>query len=274
MAKTRKKGVAMDYNSLIEGVSSQNLSFLMPLKGSQGSAGVKTALGVSLLMMNMGTIEKRDAQGTLLGQASVKGVSYGLGYGVTSGPWGLGLTAKSLQEDLVTEKGKAIAFDLGGLWEAGDFALGVSARNLGTRYKVGSVEKDLSSVFRLGVAWHPQESSVAHLDRFTIALDGEKSNDQDPKVMGGVECLLTTFLTLRAGYEHTADGAVGQGMTFGLGMWTDFTKISRSFEYVEESKVLDYKRSTDSPYGLELDYAYLMRDVFDDLHRLTLSFQF
>ncbi|HRY30480.1 MAG TPA: PorV/PorQ family protein [Elusimicrobiota bacterium] len=260
LSRTSQMGVMTSYNTLIEDVKTQSVSFLCPL-----SKGEKGAIGVSAVMMNVGDIEKRDGTGTLLGEGKVKGGAYGLGYGFHLGRWGFGAQVKSVNEDLIAEKGKATAVDAGVLGQWGSVSVGLSAQNFGGKYKVGGLENDLPGVLRGGVAYHPVETENQWLERMTVSADVEKPVDQDWKVRGGGEYVLSRMLSVRAGYEQMRD-LDSSGISFGLGLWTDFKKMEK-----EEG---DYRRNTESRVVMEVDYAYLMRDVFDDLHRVTLSLHF
>ena len=68
----------------------------------------------------------------------------------------------------------------------------------------------------------------------------------------------------------------GAGFSFGLGIWTDFRKLERKKKRDRNARreAWQLDRNQKGPVILELDYAYLVRDIFDDLQRITLSFKF
>jgi hypothetical protein len=264
LAFGRGMAVTLNENTLIDHGSAQSAAFVMPF----GKGGRK-AVAVQGLMTNMGEVEKRDASGNFLGNASLRGSAYAMSFGMRGRRLGAGLTVKTVEEDLAVEKGKATAADGGVLWARRNLALGAAFQNVGTKYKVGSKSYALASTFRGGVAYNPQNTNVPYLDRLTAALDLQKTKDQDFQAMAGFDFVLNRMLSLRTGYAYSKDTEALSGLSFGLGVWTDFQKI----DFTEDDDKT-HKRDTDSRMTLEIDYAYLMRDVFSDLHRLSLTLHF
>ncbi len=89
----------------------------------------------SLNVLDLGTIEKRDDSGLLLGEFRPFDVALGMSAAYPLGALSLGVTAKGIMHDIDTETAMGILFDVGALWESPSpldgLSIGLTARNLG-----------------------------------------------------------------------------------------------------------------------------------------------
>lgn len=277
MSFVRGGEVMVGYNKLIDGTSDQSLGVVYPLstvlapanKIGQKRPRVTSVISFQGLFADLGSIDQRDAAQVSEGEKNVSGMVFGLGYGFRGPAWGVGVNVKAVREDLIVETGQATLADIGGLYLMGDWSVGASLQHMGSKLKVGSASDSVASVLRLGTAYHATHSQDAILSRLLASADVEKPSDQDMILAAGVEYTLSRLMTLRGGYRFTQDNTTDKGFSLGLGVWTDFKGEGEDW-YKGEIK----DRSSDARFTMEVDYAYLMRDIFSDLHRLSLTFRF
>lgn len=265
----KKAGVSASYNTLIEDIKTQSIGFTYPLAVN----GMKMAIGVSGLMLNMDDIEGRDVNGNKTGESEVGSSAYSIAYGIVlNNAVGIGVNLKSVREKLGSETGDALVGDIGLLVKQGDISIGASVQNIGGKFKIADVEDSISDVVRVGIAYKPSEIFEGRLKGLTAAVDMEKSRDMDAKVRVGGEYLFSRVFSVRAGYEQMKDLGSAAGYALGLGYWTDFAKEEERESLKSENS--KSREDSEGRFTLEVDYAYLMRDLFDNLHRITLSFKF
>jgi hypothetical protein len=239
-ALTQGTEVTANYNLLAEDVQTQSFGFLYPVSRFKG------ALSVSALLLRMGDdIEQRDLSGNSLGDQEANAWAVSLGGGFRMGPQQVGFNLKRVREKLGQDQGGSCALDAGLQTHTGALLWGFSVRDLGTSLKIHKKSNGLPSAVRLGVAYPISGKAW-------LAMDLSKGRDSDLLWHWGGEYSLGSLLSLRLGYN----GEVGRfdlssGLSMGLGVTTR----------AEESR-------------LGLDYAYMVRNVLDDLHRLSLTLQF
>ena len=119
-----------------------------------------------------------------------------------------------------------------------------------------------------GIAVHPSLPGEYQWDRFVLSADEEKPSGGNAVFRAGLEGIVSRLISLRAGYERTGKNDSGPGLSFGLGFWSDFQPVD------VENEFTNYRRDPAKPFLLEIDYAYIMEDVFKSLHRVTLTFHF
>jgi len=201
--------IALHHNASLVGAYQDVVVFGLPL-------GRHSGLGVSLNFSDKGSFEGRDAAGTVTSNYNDRayGASVGWGYQTSAG-LSLGLGLKFNQEDIADRSLKAVAGDLGLLFELGQRTkLGATYTNLGP-----SVDgRNLAQGLRLGASsylWDERDFQCL------LALSGESLMQSENSLHAGLELNLYQTLQLRAGYAFNvpnpleADGL--RGVTLGLG---------------------------------------------------------
>lgn len=153
-----------------------------------------------------------------------------------------GFGIKYFHEKLDTFNGEAIAFDLGLLYllEEYNFALGLTIQNFGTTIKYHREQEELPLLSRFGLSYSLMD------DYFQLFFDIEKIRKQDMNFYLGMQFSFNPFVTLKAGINGANDSS--KRLTTGL-----------------EINVSD---------DLQLSYAFLPNEYFDDVHQFSLSYKF
>jgi hypothetical protein len=188
-----------------------------------------------------------------------------------------GVTAMYVNETILRESAKGVAFDFGFQYHPGwrGLKLGLVMKNFGPgltfdgpdferillpadqdpqsrgrTFKTQTAPCELPSSFEFGATW---EQTLSPLSRVLVASAFQSNNFSDDEVRVGAEYGYRDLLFVRGSYVYTAQddylfnkGAVGIGVRVPMGASDAF-----------------------------LDYAYVpVRDWFDDVHHLTVRFQF
>lgn len=146
-----------------------------------------------------------------------------------------------------------VVFDAGVEYYTGfkSFRFGMSIRNFSSNIKRESIEDQLPLQFVLGAAIDMLDifdSEHAAENTLTFAVDFLHPNNYSERVNVGAEYTLLGFLALRGGYQTNRDVASWSG---GVGV-----------------------RTSVSDYNMAVDYSYSKFDIFDNVSRLSLSFNF
>lgn len=153
-----------------------------------------------------------------------------------------GFGLKYFFEKLDSYSGNAIAFDLGFLYilEEYNFAIGLTLENFGTKIKYHKEEENLPLLIRAGLSYNLNE------DNFILLFDAEKINNQSINYYLGIKYTLIRNLSIRCGLNGANDSG---------------KKITTGFDF----QVLN---------NLEINYAFIPGNYFDDSHRFSLSYSF
>jgi hypothetical protein len=259
LAQITRRQLGLSHLQHIEKVTSQHGSFVLPVNKLNGSLGVQTTF------VDMGTIDRRDATGALVGgDNKVSAYSGTVAWGQAFGDrLALGVGAKLFGQDLAGETGSGFAADLGALFfiVPNRFAIGLSALNLGPQIKTGTQNEDIPQTLTVGGAYYPME-------QLTIALDLAKERDTDAALHLGGEYLFQGRFVVRAGFQDTQEA--GGGLSAGAGfIWRPKQEGSNDFFGKQDGK-------TAPPDGLDIrfDYAYVDLGDFDETHRVGVHLSF
>ncbi len=201
-------------------------------------------LGYSLIYLNEGTLEGRDAQRRPTGDFKSSEYAGQVTYAGQAGPLSYGLGVKGIHSKIENESGTGYAFDGGAILHVGSFDIAASVLNLGKGPKLISESSSLPTTLNGGVAYQFRMGLLLTADarqnvpekRTTFALGGEMP--------------LYGLIYLRGGYiydkenKKDPDRKVPRGMSAGFGL-----------------RVL----------GQRLDYAILSLGELGYSHRITLN---
>jgi hypothetical protein len=116
----------------------------------------------------------------------------------------LGGALKVIRQSIDDKSGSSLALDLGLLrdfsWRGDDFTAGFAVQNIGPGVKFISRRYDLPLVFKAGLSRRLPDSGAL------VSLEADKSIDNYPFFVIGMEYPLMTRLALRAGYRYRLYG--------------------------------------------------------------------
>jgi len=180
-----------------------------------GLGGKNSGLGVSMLVTNVGGIERRVKPSVEpLDILSAHDVAFSFSYAHRVGArWQWGVTAKYLYEKIYIDSASGFALDFGaqGTSKILGAKLGVVAQNLGRMGKLRQESIRLPFTIKLGVAVPIGETAVLSADGVKVVKAGGHFN------VGG-EYRVHRSLALRAGYQT---GFAEKGLSVGVGLGTD-----------------------------------------------------
>lgn len=160
-------------------------------------------------------------------------------------PWSnrfsIGTNLKIIYEKIESEDAATVAFDLGTFYKTpiDNLSFGLCLQNLGSGLKFIRDKSDLPMNLKAG-------ASVKLLDEHLLmALEANKSIDNNVHLRFGLEYWLIDAFALRAGYRTDLD--IGSGFSGGVGL-----------------KVLNY----------QIDYGFVPYGKLGDTHRISLSMEF
>ncbi|MBI4052298.1 MAG: PorV/PorQ family protein [Elusimicrobia bacterium] len=250
----------------VKGIEDTRLGFFgygrpLPFSGLAGQG--PPGMGGSVLYSDNGKIEfnRTNPDGSFLSSQNIRAgadvvasVGYGervgsvemnVGYGNFDTHHYLGLAGKYIRSELAeTYRADAYALDVGYLARvpALNFSFGTSLQNLGGRMKFLEESDPLPMIFRTGAAY---KLSTLWNQTFTAAVNYDHFYyDRFWTLGGGLEYSYDPLLSLRVGYRFHHDT---DGLTLGFGI---------------------------HQAGFVLDYAWALTEVFEALHRVTLSYRF
>jgi len=173
------------------------------------------ALAGSFNIFDVGSIERRDEAGNLVGKFRPfdLAVGFSTAYEVRDG-LSLGATAKGIISDIDVQTATGILVDIGALWESGieGLSLGLNVKNLGPSLTFISEPFDAPLAVRGGVAYQYSLSSAN--SRIVLSLDVERMRGGDVETSVGGEWYYGRYLAGRLGLRPNADT---RDFTAGLG---------------------------------------------------------
>ena len=163
----------------------------------------------SFNIFDVGTLEKRDDSGTLLGEFRPFDLSLGVSvaYPVLE-DLSLGATAKGIMSDIDVETATGILFDVGALWDvtAGpldDLSVGMAVRNIGPSLKFIDEPFDAPLNIRGGLA--SRLDMPAANSRLVFSFDIERMRGGDIESFIGGEWYYGEYLSGRLGLSPNSD---------------------------------------------------------------------
>ncbi|MCK5533984.1 PorV/PorQ family protein [bacterium] len=214
------------------------LAYAQPVKALKGG------LGVSVSFLNVGNIEGYDPGGVKTEKLNFYDFAFSLAYGRRLiGNLDGGINFKVFQEKLDDDIITAYALDIGWLYPAPlkSLVLGLNIQNIGPEVKFIDEGDALPLNIKFGGAWKHKLFG----NDLIAALDFNFPRDNDFFLNLGGEFWVHNSIALRIGYKSQDD--LTNGLRLGLGFRVK---------------------------GLNLDYAFLAKDDFDDGHKISISFRF
>ncbi len=211
------------------------------------SVNEKTALSVSVIYLNYGSVQGRDINGVETGDITAYDMAAGLSLARTiNDNISLGVTGKYVSQKIENMGAYALAADFGASYTAERFTVAGVVANVGTDMTYQDAKEPLPSAARVGVSFLPFSNSLR------TSVEVEQRFAGDMVVRNGFEFNYNGQYFLRTGYDYDVqdqDRSIASGLSFGAGV---------NFRAVE------------------LDYAYTMQDsqTKESLHRFSLAFQF
>ncbi|MCK4532985.1 PorV/PorQ family protein [bacterium] len=230
--------VTLMHNERGEEIRYEFLAYVQPVKVLKGG------LGASVSFLNVGGIEGYDPWGVKTGELYFHDFAFSLAYGRRLiGKLDGGINFKIFQEILDDEKVNAYAVDIGWLYPSPlkSLVFGLNIQNIGSPIKFIDDEDELPLNIKVGGAWKHELFG----NDLTTALDFNFPRDNDFFLNLGGEFWVHNAIALRIGYKSRDD--LTNGLRLGLGFRVK---------------------------GLNLDYAFLSKEDFDDGHKISISFRF
>jgi hypothetical protein len=241
-------------------VTGTHVEYLQTLRIEQFAAARRSfggGLAASLRALYSEPIDKRDADGNLIGSFGFHDLEFALAYGRSVAPGlSMGATVQAVRERLDDVAASTFAAGFGAAWAPARVAglrLGLSAQNLGAaaRYNLESgpgAPVPLPPAVQTGGSW---EHALAHGAVLRTALEGRFARGRAGVGMVGAELA-------------TTGGAKGAGAAALRGGWRvndDASSYSLGVGYALA--------------GLRVDYAFVpLRLDLGDTHRVSFTAQF
>ncbi len=163
----------------------------------------------SFNIFDIGTIEKRDDSGALLGEFRPFDLSLGISvaYPVLE-DLSLGATAKGIMSDIDIETATGFLFDVGAIWEVtvgpvDGLSAGLAVRNLGPSLKFIDEPFDAPLSVRGGLAYRRDMPAVG--SRLVLSFDMESMRGGDFETFVGGEWYYGEYISGRLGMNPNSD---------------------------------------------------------------------
>jgi hypothetical protein len=206
-------------------------------------------LAMGLAYFDLGSVDVFDAEGTDLNM-SAEAYNFGFvgGYGFCLPnicELSLGVSGHVIQGSFDDESATAIGLNLGGLYAMmdGQYNVGLSVRNLGTKFEFAGEEDEQTMTFTGGASYMTTEDQIPNVD-LMIGADAIGQKNRDLAFAFGGEAWFYKMLALRVGYKT---GVEMGNLAYGAGFrYSDF----------------------------QLDYTYTDHEDLDTSHRISLTMAF
>lgn len=207
----------------------------------------KRAIGVKLILLNVGGIDGRDNRGQKTTSLEVDNLALSLSYAIELlENIAFGFNVKTIRQDFGGNKGTGMAVDIGFFARYTEkTSFGLNIQNIGPKLKTAKVRNALPFNIKLGTCYKAELLGQGTL----LALDVDIPRDNDFNFRTGIEYWLTQFVSIRLGYDRQT------GFSTGLGFRS---KGEGYFEGVE----------------VQVDYGFISHVNFDNSHRFSFITKF
>jgi len=208
----------------------------------------KRAMGISLILLNVGGIDGRDNMGKKTTTLEVDNLALSISYAIELRQnIAFGFNVKAIKQDLAENKGTGMALDIGLLSKSTEknISFGLNIQNVGPKLKTLDAKNDLPLNIKLGACYKPKLFGEGTL----LALDMDIPKDNDINFHAGAEYWLIQSFGIRLGYDKQT------GYSTGLG----FRSIGEG--YFEGVEVL-------------VDYGFIAHPEFENSHRFSFITKF
>ena len=174
----------------------------------------------------------------------------------------IGLTAKLISENIDDVSTSTVAFDFGSVYNIGIYDWKIAARlsNLGGSMKFYQYKFELPLAFSIGTSITPFQ--IDEQASFMLTVDAIKYQDGPQYFFAGGEVTIMDILSVRGGYKFNYSGTEDDGTRLRDPIST--TLEGASFGAGIKVPVQDY--------DIKIDYAFTTMDLYDGVHRISLSF--
>ena len=174
----------------------------------------------------------------------------------------IGITAKLVSETIDDINTSTVAFDFGSVYDIGVLNWKIAARlsNLGGSMKFYQYAFELPLAFSIGSSIVPlQLDEQASL---MLTVDAIKYQDGPQYFFAGGEVNIMDILSIRGGYKFNYSGTEDDG-----------TRLRDKISTTLEGASFGAGIKVPVPgYDLRVDYAFTTMDLYDGVHRISLSF--
>ena len=179
----------------------------------------------------------------------------------------LGVSVKYIHEKIDDQGAGTVGFDLGSVYNIGllGWSIGARINNLGGDMKFYDYASPIPLTFSIGTSMVPVDAGIM---KWTIALDIVKPQDGTQYYYSGTELGFDRTFFVRAGWKFNYSwfGLNGSGIDAGT---TYRAPIQTSLERGSFGAGVRVPFDT---YVINIDYAYTVFSVVQDVHRFTISF--
>lgn len=194
------------YAPLTLGTKLYDMSFVAPLGPRWGG------IGVSDYLLRSDGFQGRDDLNFVSGSdGEVSQNAFSLAYGKSFHDfWSVGARLRFLQQKVLSDSGSAWAGDLSAYTRPiNGVSAGVTFDNLNRpEITLGNDPDVFRRHMRAGLAYR------APRDRFILSMDANKTEQQSPYYVAGLEYNPISLLSLRTGWDQNQDVTLGFGVTF------------------------------------------------------------
>jgi hypothetical protein len=179
----------------------------------------------------------------------------------------LGVSVKYIHEKIDDIGTGTVGFDLGTVYNIGllGWTIGARVNNLGGDLKFIDFASPIPLTFSIGTSVVPVDQGIT---RWMLALDIVKPQDGTQYYYAGTELGFNKTFFVRAGWKFNYSwfGLTGSGIDAGT-TWRAPVQTS-----LERGSVGVGVRVPFDTYVINVDYAYTVFSVLQDVHRFTISF--
>jgi len=174
----------------------------------------------------------------------------------------IGLTAKLISETIDDINTSTVAFDFGSVYDIGILNWKIAARlsNLGGDMKFYQYAFSLPLAFSIGTSIVP--FSMENTASLMLTVDAIKYQDGPQYFFGGGELNIMDILSVRGGYKFNYSGTDDDGTM----LRDPIATTLEGFSFGAGVKV------PVTGYDIRVDYAFTTMDLYDGVHRVSLSF--
>lgn len=216
---TDRQSISLTYNKIFLSSNFGSVNWARPLSRDRG-----LALGMKWIdygRIRRTTVADQTGSGSAFYGANDLAVSFGYGMRLAD-EWSIGVIGRYFSSKIDTFDASTLTGDIGLQWRgARKWTAGIALQNIGAPLQFRAVEEDMPFLARVGFSYELIQ------DRWTAAVDVEKTEEEEATFHLGTEYRYTDMLALRAGFDGR--NRAGPGLTMGFGFTKDRAVIDYSF---------------------------------------------
>jgi hypothetical protein len=179
----------------------------------------------------------------------------------------IGITAKLISENIDDVSTSTVGFDFGSVYDIGVANWKIAARlsNLGGNMKFYQYAFELPLAFSIGSSIVPFQ--LDEQASFMLSVDAIKYQDGPQYFFAGGEVTIMDILSIRGGYKFNYSGTDSEYL---IELTTrERANISSTLEGASFGAGI---KVPVKDYDIRIDYAFTSMDLYDGVHRISLSF--